>query len=75
MVVKGRQGKEYELLESDNDYYLLRALAEEEDYKPYAVAYRLDEVNGGWESAKVYDDFEQAKAAFDGETDSPEAQK
>ena len=61
MVVKGKQGKEYEILESANEYYLLRALAEEEDYKPYVVAYRLDEVNGGWESADVYDDFEQAK--------------
>ena len=70
MVFKDKQGKEYEILESANDYALLRALAEEEDYKPYAVAYLLDDVNGGWERADHYDDFEKAKAAFEGQTDS-----
>lgn len=72
MVFKDKQGKEYEILESANDYALLEALADEEDYQPYVVAYLLDEVNGGWERAHHYDNLEQAKAAFDGETDPPQ---
>lgn len=71
MAFKDNKGNEYEILETGNDYALLRAL-DDEALQPYVVAYLLDEMNGGWERANYYDNFETAKAAFDGETDDPD---
>lgn len=68
-LIKNTDGREFEILESANEYVFLRVLDDDGNYKPFVVAHRIDKINGGWESSTHYEDFEKAKASFDQKTD------
>lgn len=68
-IVKDIDGRKFEILESANEYAFLRVLEDDGNYKPYVVAYRIDKINGGWESGTHYEDFEEAKATYHQNTD------
>ncbi len=68
MTFKDAEGREFEILETSNDYAFLQVRVDDGNYKPYVIAFRLNKSNGNWESAKHYEHFDEAKAYFDAET-------